>query len=185
MPRAAPPDRSAIQGTCQVDPCVGKQCGPDEFCQQGKCVPVCEAVFCAQGETCKTVVSGGQILSQCVKDPCHGMSCLTDQVCLNGKCVTDPCAGQRCPNGQVCVEGSCVQDLCEGMHCPAGFECRATSCQLQNVESTTEILASGSGAAELRFPQRRRPHERIGIAARTDLGLAAARAIAARAERLE
>jgi hypothetical protein len=147
-------DEKCVNGVCVKDPCATVKCASDEFCQQGKCIKTCDAVFCKPGEVCKVVSEGGQTTTKCVKDPCENVICATGsgQVCIDGKCVEDPCAGVSCQRGEVCIGGKCVADPCETIQCPLGYRCDKGVCQSVNIETTTELLASGGGGCACSLP---------------------------------
>ena len=122
--------------TC-VDLCAEADCGEDEGCDLGECVPAtcrhtgcpdgqvcfgdacladaCAGVECDEGEFCRE--------GECVA-ACAGQSCGEGSRCLDGECVPDPCGG-RCLLGQLCDEsdGVCVVDPCLSVYCPPGMAC--------------------------------------------------------------
>jgi hypothetical protein len=93
---------------------------------------------------CKLVDEGGPV-AKCVKDDCAGQQCDDPWVCKGGTCIQDPCNTVGCETGEVCVDGECIADPCLDVRCPVRFRCELGMCVADNVESTKEILATGSG----------------------------------------
>ncbi len=107
-------------GSCQKNPCLGKQCAQDETCRpsDGKCIASCAGVTCPNNETC---VDG-----KCTQDPCAaaGNNCKKDEICDNSDpqnptCKKNPCTASSCRHGRLCQNGHCIDDPCEQMTCPA------------------------------------------------------------------
>jgi MYXO-CTERM domain-containing protein len=142
-----PEGEICVEGQCVADACAGKtDCGDDEYCKGGHCVKICDTITCGPGELCKLTDEDGKPVARCVKDACADKTCSDGWVCVDGKCVVDPCNTTRCETGEVCVgDGECVPDPCLDVKCPPRFTCDEGMCVTNNVESTREILASGSG----------------------------------------
>jgi MYXO-CTERM domain-containing protein len=147
--KGCPEGQKCVAGACQEDLCAPSKvtCKPGEFCLDGKCLPTCATLVCAPDEVCQVVTEGGVPSTRCVKDPCASVTCPAGTVCVDGKCGGDPCSGIRCSKGEACVGGKCVKDVCaDATFCPPGYRCSAGAClPTYTVESTREVLASGSG----------------------------------------
>jgi uncharacterized protein (TIGR03382 family) len=110
--------------SCVSDPCTGKMCPADQYCEQGQCYGSCVGVSCMAGKRCE--------LGTCVDDPCMH-PCPFGEACddMTGKCIADPCQFRQCAQGQWCNphDGKCETDPCLGVHCPGtGQVCKGGSC---------------------------------------------------------
>ena len=110
-----PPGFVCDPGTREcADPCSDLDCGPDQTCELGECVPTgCRHAPCPPSERC--------VAAECVADPCAQVQCQPDQFCRDGDCF-DPCVARACGPGQQCVDGACVGDPCGG-RCVRGQRC--------------------------------------------------------------
>jgi len=109
--------RVCYEGVCQDDLCRGTQCGTNEFCFKGDCLPLCDEAKCPAGERCG--LSG-----TCERDRCSDVTCDDGEVCRGGRCTADPCAEIQCTFGDVCVgELGCIADPCVLTMCPSGSTC--------------------------------------------------------------
>ena len=157
---------TCVNGWCVSDPCCGVSCPPGEMCDEnGHCADPCvvEQIQCGQDEDCRLgicvpadcLTAGHEcpdgercVDGVCEADPCAGVDCpageycregvcegvacsdcTADQVCEDGQCVDSPCAGIRCEAGQECIDGECAADPCQGVHCPQGTTCIDGTCE--------------------------------------------------------
>ncbi len=108
-----------VEGTCEVDPCSGIDCGAQSWCHDGECQPIACA-DCTPDQVCSE--------GACVESQCAGRNCQAGQVCIDGECALDPCQGVYCPVGTACSDGSCIGDACQNVECPDGSECSQGYC---------------------------------------------------------
>jgi hypothetical protein len=99
-------DGRCIPGCFDV-PCADKECGQGEYCSNGSC----RKVIPAPGVKCKPGYVG--TLVECADNPCKGVTCGEGKSCVGGSCVVDKCAGVTCVPGWYCKNGLCY-DSCTG-----------------------------------------------------------------------
>jgi len=157
-------NKYCINDWCVSDPCCGVFCPPGELCRTGACIDLCEEepIQCGAEEECRMGICvpvdcftegqecpGGQqcVEGACQSDPCSDVDCPADQycregtcqnlacldcsdeqVCEEGECVDSACADVHCNQGRICVDGECAADPCQGVYCPAGFACQNGNC---------------------------------------------------------
>lgn len=133
-------DEITHKPVCINDPCanVAGTCDEDEYCRDGRCVPICTKA-CKANQMC---VDGS-----CVPNPCVDVTCSPDYICdpLTGGCVLDKCNPPKtCDQNKACDfrTGECVEDLCAIISCPAGTVCRTGG----NCESTDGADSEGGGS---------------------------------------
>ncbi|TNE45262.1 MAG: trypsin-like serine protease [Deltaproteobacteria bacterium] len=131
-------DISSRNNVCSAGPCQSdNDCGNNEECQSGKCVPktnpgCASDTDCAPGESC---VNG-----QCVTKP----ECQTDadcndptQECKANKCVQkevpkpDCVVDTDCRDNFRCEDGACVENVScfSDKDCPSGLVCKDGACR--------------------------------------------------------
>lgn len=83
-------------GTCKKD----KDCGPKQYCVNGKCQQCAKDTHCKANERCVS----GQCLKRCTRDT----DCGPGRVCVDGACRTMACRNNaQCGPGRVCRAGKC------------------------------------------------------------------------------
>ncbi len=132
---------NGCKGICDKGSCPG----PQEVCQQGKCVclPNCAGKACGASDGCNGTCDQGSCpgpqevcqqgkcvcLPNCAgkacgadngcKGICLGGSCGGSGTCLNGKCTCDftSCGNTCCNKDQVCKSGTCCSPACGNLEC--------------------------------------------------------------------
>jgi len=99
-------------------------CPGETVCDNGACVPHCQAAVEFQ---CGGVrIECDEDTGLCVEPSCLGVSCPVGEVCLDGMCRGE-CDGIVCPGGLSCFLDSCV-DPCASVSCGSGEVCRLGFC---------------------------------------------------------
>ncbi len=143
-----PAGQQCRAGLCQKDPCAGKKCKPDQFCnEKGVCTNLCTSP-CPPGQRCAA--------GTCQVDKCAPVTatCIAGEVCdpVTLTCKADRCRFGACSAGQRCVPatGECKDDPCATIKCPNGcYKCDVATdgtgfcgllkeCQAERIEIATQ-----------------------------------------------
>jgi len=113
-----------VEGRCQDDKCLNKNCPTGTYCDNGTCKDLCLPTTCTAQQRC--------VAGTCQDNPCWNVPCPDGWFCnqTTAKCQQDQCPATQCGAGNVCVSqtNTCKADPCLTMRCPSDcWTCKVTS----------------------------------------------------------
>jgi MYXO-CTERM domain-containing protein len=114
-----------VGGRCQVNKCASVTCGDGQYCDDGRCVDLCQPNKCAANQRC--------VAGECLDDRCTRVACSSaGDFCdpATGTCKADLCQATQCEAGSKCLPGvgQCKPDPCRMTTCPGPcFACEVTA----------------------------------------------------------
>ena len=156
-PRVEPPCNSGLRcanapgmpSVCRPACGTAAECGADEICGYGVCLPASACAGCARGdqrcsgttpEVCR--VADGECTEWV-----SGMACIGSDTCRNGACVGTVTEGMPCSAAANCVEGLvCVDEtgVCSST-CTANDACGGQACRVTPGSKQQGICADAGG----------------------------------------